>query len=95
MHDWPDSDCINILTNTAKSMDKEYSRLLIDDYVLPNTGAPIRGSSMDFLMMMYASGIERTERQWESLLDACGLEIAKIWVTRSDYECVIEARLKE
>ena len=75
-------------------MEKGYSRLLIDDYVLPNTGAPIRGAAMDFLMMMYCSGIERTQSQWESLLDSCGLEIIKIWGTRSDYESIIECQLK-
>lgn len=71
-----------------------YSRLLIDEYVLPNSGAPVRGASMDFLMMMYNSGMERTVRQWENLLDICGLEIVKIWLTRSDYEAVLEAKLK-
>lgn len=76
-------------------MEPGYSRLLIDEYVLPDTGAPIRGSSMDFLMMMFCSGMERTRHQWEVLLDSCGLEIVKIWGTRSDYEQVIEARLKE
>jgi hypothetical protein len=76
-------------------MEKGFSRILIDDYVLPNTKAPIRGSSMDLLMMMFLSGIERTERQWNTLLDRCGLEIVKIWKTRSDYESVIEAKLKE
>jgi hypothetical protein len=76
-------------------MEKGYSRILIDDYVLPNTRAPIRGSSMDLLMMMFLSGIERTERQWNTLLDRCGLEIVKRWKTRSDYESVIEAKLKE
>jgi hypothetical protein len=76
-------------------MEKGFSRILIDDYVLPNTKAPIRGSSMDLLMMMFLSGIERTERQWNTLLDRCSLEIVKIWKTRSDYESVIEAKLKE
>ena len=71
-----------------------YSRLLIDDYVLPDTNAPIRGSSMDFLMMCFLSGMERTKRQWVNLLDACGLEIVKVWGAHSDYEQVIEAQLK-
>ena len=75
-------------------MEPGYSRILIDDYVLPDIGAPVRGSSMDLLMMLYCSGIERTLSQWEHLLDACGLEIVKVWGTRSDYESVIEARLK-
>ncbi|KAL8883143.1 MAG: hypothetical protein Q9192_007419 [Flavoplaca navasiana] len=58
--DWQDSICQKILINTAKSMERDYSRILIDEYVLPDTGAPIRGSSMDFFMMMFCSGIERT-----------------------------------
>jgi hypothetical protein len=76
-------------------MKKGYSRLLIDDYVLPNMGAPDRGSSMDILMMMFCSGMERTVRQWQDLLDACGLEFTHVWNTRSDYESVIKAQLKE
>lgn len=94
-HDWPDEDCKKFLSNTARAMEKGYSRLLIDDYVLPNTGAPYRGSSMDILMMCFCSGIERTQRQWEELLDACGLEIVKVWANRTDYEQVIEAQLKD
>ena len=93
-HDWSDKHCETFLTMTAQAMEKGYSRLLIDDYVLPDVGAPIRGSAMDFLMMMFCSGIERTKRQWGSLLDRCGLEIVQIWGGRSDYEQVIEAQLK-
>ncbi len=93
-HDWSDAHCQKFLSNTAKSMEEGYSRILIDDYLLPNTGASMRGASMDFLMMMFCSGIERTRSQWEKLLDSCGLEIVKVWGTRSDYEQVIEVQLK-
>ena len=93
-HDWSDEHCQTILTNTAKSMEKGYSRILIDDFVLPNTGAPLRGSAMDFLMMVYASGMERTRHQWETLLEASGLEMIKVWGEDSGYEQVIECQLK-
>ena len=75
-------------------MERGYSRILIDDYVLPNKGASFRGPSMDFLMMMYASGIERTIRQWENLLGTCGLTIVKVWGADSGHEQVIECQLK-
>ena len=84
-----------ILTNTAHSMEKGYSRILIDEYVLPNTSAPLRGSAIDFLMMMYTSGMERTMHQWETLLEASGLEIIKFWGEDSGYEQVIECQLKD
>jgi hypothetical protein len=41
-------------------MDPEYSTLLIDDYVLPNTGAELRAAEMDILMWLHTSGLERT-----------------------------------
>ena len=93
-HDWPDDRCQVLLTNTAKAMIKGYSRILIDEYVLHNTGASFRGSSMDILMMMFNSGMERTMRQWENLLEACGLEIIKVWGIDSGFQQVIECQLK-
>lgn len=76
-------------------MEKGYSRILIDDYVLPNTDASFRGAAMDFWMMMIASGMERTLSQWEKLLEASGLEIVKVWGIHSGHEQVIECQLKE
>ena len=75
-------------------MVKGYSRLLIDEYVLPNTGAPFRGPAMDILMMLYNTGMERTMRQWKVLLEACGLEIVKVWGVHSGFEQLIECQLK-
>lgn len=93
-HDWSDEQCQTILTNAAESMEKGYSRILIHEYVLPNTGASLRGSAMDFLMMMYTSGIERTIHQWQTLIESCGLEILKVWGVDSGYEQVIECQLR-
>ena len=94
-HDWDDASCEKILGNTAKAMEPGYSRILIDEYVLPDTNAPIRGSSLDFLMMMFCGGIERTRSQWDTLLGRCGLDIVKVWGGRTDYEQIIEAKLKD
>ncbi|KAL6717503.1 hypothetical protein ACLMJK_005418 [Lecanora helva] len=93
-HDWSDEQCQRILTNTVNSMERGYSTILIDDFVLPNTGAPLRGGAVDFLMMMYTSGIERSLKHWQKLLDACNLEIVKVWGLDPAYEQVIECQLK-
>ncbi|KAI9711327.1 MAG: hypothetical protein M1820_002314 [Bogoriella megaspora] len=93
-HDWPDAECRTILINTVRAMSKGYSRILIKDYVLPDIGVGLRASTLDIIMMCACSGIERTQRQWSELLDSCGLKIVKVWQTRSDYEQVIEATLK-
>jgi hypothetical protein len=74
-------------------MDKEYSRILIDDFVLPDVGADGVVASMDVIMMLLASGIERAEGQWRRLLHLANLEIIKIWRAGVGYEAVIEAKI--
>jgi hypothetical protein len=37
MHDWQDDKCISILRNIVTAMDLERSRILIDDFVVPDT----------------------------------------------------------
>jgi hypothetical protein len=44
-------------------------------------------------MLVLLTGIERTESQWKSLLEAAGLKIVKIWYTdetNEGSEAVIE-----
>jgi hypothetical protein len=37
IHDWPDSDCIRIMERIRDAMTPGYSRLLINDAILPDT----------------------------------------------------------
>lgn len=73
-------------------MDTEYSTLLIDDYVIPPTGADLRAAEMDILMWLHTAGIERTVTQWDRLLNAAGLEIVQIWPSTMGSESVIEIK---
>ena len=93
-HDWSDKYCRDFLSHTARSMKKGYSSLLINDFVLPDTGTSLLPASLDILMMSFVAGAERTESQWRSLLDSVGLEIVKIWTVTAGAESVIETRLK-
>lgn len=68
------------------------SSLLIDEWVLPDVGAPLPGASEDILMLMLLSGMERSESQWSTLLESIGLKIVKIWRTDGVSEAVIEAK---
>lgn len=90
-HDWPDYICQKILLNTVSAMDEEYSRIIIVDFVLPNTNTPLMQASLDIQMMSIGSGIERSERQWRALLHEAGLEITGIWNHSPAMESVIEA----
>lgn len=93
-HDWPDSDCVKFLSNTAAAMEKNYSILLIKDYVVPETGASLRAASMDIQMMSVLAGMERTQCQWTSLLNSSGLGLVKVWYSASGIESIIEATIK-
>ncbi|CAL8577904.1 hypothetical protein XPA_003714 [Xanthoria parietina] len=93
-HDWPDSACREILSNTAAAMRQGYSKLLIDEVVLPDTNIPPQGAFLDLSMMALETGTERTSGQWHDLLASVGFRIEKIWSTNAGLESVIEAELK-
>ena len=74
-------------------MDDEYSRLLIEDRILPSSGVSLNTALADLNMMFQCSGLERTESQFYELLGSVGLEVVKIWRPSSGVvEGVIETR---
>ncbi|KAJ5108162.1 hypothetical protein N7456_004837 [Penicillium angulare] len=89
-HDWPDEVCHQILRNTASAMVPEYSKILIVDFVLPDTEAPLMQASLDIQMMSIGAGIERSESQWRDLLHKAGMKITGIWTQSPGMESVIE-----
>lgn len=93
LHDWPDRACREILSNTAAAMREGYSKLLIDELVLPDTNVPPQGAFLDLSMMALETGAERTSGQWQDLLASAGLRIEKIWSTNAGLESVIEAEI--
>ncbi|UNI14259.1 hypothetical protein JDV02_000906 [Purpureocillium takamizusanense] len=94
LHNWSDSKSERILSRIVEAMDPEYSTLLIDDYVLPDTDADLRAAEMDILMWLHTSGLERTVSQWEALFSKVGLELVKIWRAERGNESVIETRVR-
>ncbi|KAI1123504.1 S-adenosyl-L-methionine-dependent methyltransferase [Nemania abortiva] len=90
LHDWPDHKCVEILENIKSAMTEE-SRILIDEMVLPERGAPWRATQLDFLMSC-AAAAERSRDEWFALLDKAGLKILKIWKYTDELDdCVIVA----
>lgn len=82
MHDWPDHVCKSILTRVVEAMRPGYSKLLINDVVIPSMGAHWENTAGDMLMMTQLSALERTEAQWYQLIEGSGLglKIKKIWL---------------
>lgn len=57
-------------------MSKE-SVILIDEMILPDTDVHWYAASIDLTMMCGHAARERTQRQWEDLLDSVRLKLAK------------------
>ncbi|MCJ1321544.1 hypothetical protein MMC15_006889 [Xylographa vitiligo] len=96
LHDWSDDICRTILSETRRAMDPSYSKVLINQWVVPERNATRLMTAQDLNMMAVLNAIERTEKQWYELLESSGLRIENIWRPDDDVsECLIEAVVKE
>lgn len=80
LHDWPTPVCRTILSHIADAMTPNYSKLIIRDFILPDTNVPLYTACTDIRMMLLHAGLERTEGQWKELLDQVGLELGGFWI---------------
>ncbi|KAL8902670.1 MAG: hypothetical protein Q9207_004472 [Kuettlingeria erythrocarpa] len=94
LHDWPTVESISILKNVAAAMTPGYSKLLLNEFVIPDQGADIVGAQVDFTMMCALGAEERSEKQWRQMLEEAGLRIVKVWTRAQEAESIIEAELK-
>lgn len=93
LHDWPDSKAHDILTSLKPGMTKGYSKLLINENVVPDQGAHWLSTALDIVMMANFSAKERTEQNWRALLQSAGFKIVEIWTYEPGTESLIEAEL--
>ncbi|KAF2722516.1 S-adenosyl-L-methionine-dependent methyltransferase [Polychaeton citri CBS 116435] len=79
MHDWPDRDCVKILSHLKDAMSPS-SRILVNDVVLPNKSCPLLHTAFDIDMLLLHTGKERDEEMWERLVGKVGgLKVQKFW----------------
>ena len=70
------------------------SVLLLDEWVLPETGVSHYAASMDLTFMAAFASLERTEAQWRRLIEEVGLKLVKTYEYNPlAYESVIDVRL--
>jgi hypothetical protein len=74
-------------------MDPKHSRIVIADIVLPNHHVPAQLAFLD-MNMMIVGAMERSEIQWNVLLESVGLRLAKVWRSKDGVQTALEARLK-
>ena len=95
LHDWNDTLCRTILEHIRAAMDPSYSKVLINQWIVPRQRATSFMTHQDLNMMATFSAMERTEQQTRELLEGAGLRILHIWRPDDiESECIIEAVAK-
>ncbi|EED14774.1 O-methyltransferase, putative [Talaromyces stipitatus ATCC 10500] len=90
MHDWPEDECVQILRQLVDVL-AEDSRILLDEVLLPDTGAHWQATMADLSMMIVFAGAERTSRAWHRLVAKAGLRIAHLhtYDTKRGYSVIV------
>jgi hypothetical protein len=91
LHDWPAEQCVQILSNIRSAMKPGYSRILLNEFVIPETNARDIETGLDILMMAAHGAQERREKEWKELVEQVeGLRIKKIWLVEGQGESMVE-----
>jgi hypothetical protein len=89
IHDWDDAQSIRILRTVRGAMSDD-AKLLLIERVLPPGGEPAIGKMVDVTMMVLTGGLERTEAEYRTLLEAAGFTLRAVHFTHAA-NSVIEA----
>lgn len=81
LHDWPDKQAMEILSNIRGAMSK-HSILLINENALPEENVPLYPAELDISMMVLFSSLDRTQSQFKKLLESAGFELVQIWTPK-------------
>ena len=73
-------------------MKKGYSKILLNEFVLPDERCLLLPVGMDLNIMAMHAGQERTRSQWQDLLGKVGLE-PTFWIPEGGGEGIVEAAL--
>ncbi|MEO5997638.1 MAG: methyltransferase [Chitinophagaceae bacterium] len=87
IHDWNDEECITILKNCRKAV-REGGKVLIVEELMREGNEPSMVKFVDLLMMVVASGCERTEREYRRLFDEAGFKLSRIVSTMSPFSII-------
>ena len=92
IHDWPDREAIQILSHIREAMKPGYSKVLLNEWALPEVGVHPFIAGADAVMMAVSSAKERTLQQYAELLKQAGLEVSGVFACDdAEVQTVIEA----
>jgi hypothetical protein len=89
LHDWSDGECVEILSNIRAAM-APGGRLVVLDHLLGERLEPSEARSTDIVMMIWATGRERTRAEFAQLFGRAGFATGQVIENPSGHS-VIEA----
>ncbi len=93
LHDWSEKKCQIILKNCFKAM-KPGSKLLIVEMVISDGNEPSIAKLLDLEMFVTTGGQERTEFEYQNLLESSGFKLLQVIPTKGDV-CILEVIKEE
>lgn len=93
LHDWGDEDWIKILEQLKPVVKPAYSRVLINEIIVPSQTLTWPITSMDQVVFVLGATRERAEAHWRSIMDMAGFKIVRIYNYELGSESLIEAEL--
>ena len=84
IHDWPDAECIKILSAIRRDM-PSHARVLLIESVVPSSPGPHLSKELDIVMLVLPGGKERTKEEYAELVTKCGLRLKRVIDTKSPY----------
>jgi hypothetical protein len=95
LHDWSDEKATIIFNHLKPAMKRGFSKVIMEEYILPDQNARSLPCMTDIAVMVFCSGLERTRQRWSNLLTSVGLRVLKFWVREGDGLGIVEAELAE
>ncbi|PWY72486.1 sterigmatocystin 8-O-methyltransferase precursor [Aspergillus sclerotioniger CBS 115572] len=86
-----DEQARKILTHIVTAMEPGYSRLIINDYIIPDRNCDFPTACMSIMMMVQVGAFEWSEKQWRELLNSVGLKDLIFHQPPGSGEGIIEA----
>jgi SAM-dependent methyltransferase len=88
VHDWSDADSLKILQNCRRAIEPN-GKLLLVEQVVPPGNDPSMSKLLDINMLAVCSGgRERTEAQYEELLQKAGFRLERVVPTPSEVSVI-------
>jgi hypothetical protein len=87
IHDWEDEKSLKILRNCHRVMSSG-GKLLVIEMVVPEGNAPSLSKFLDLEMLLFLRSYERTEKEYRTLFNKAGFELARVVPTETPYSVV-------